>query len=232
MSDLGDLDKRIAEKLAARREQAYQHYNHQAERWHEWQNRHQRYTALADHLVQDIIRPLLVKLANHFDNAVLLGGVQTGRHQCVCTFKHTARYPATAKLELAVSRDGLAENVLLLYELSIVPVFFQFAGHDQMTLPIDRLDEAKVAAWFDEKIMCFLDAYLNLETLEQYQIDNQVIDPVCGMRINKLFATEQTHYHGQTYYFCIPECRAIFNSDPEKYLVRGCFSPSPEPAKP
>ena len=77
MSDFGDLDKRIGEKLAARREQAYQHYNHQAERWHEWQN---------------------------------------------------------------------------------IPVFFQFAGHDQMTLPIDRADEAKVAAWFEEKIMCFLDA--------------------------------------------------------------------------
>jgi hypothetical protein len=46
-------------------------------------------------------------------------------------------------------------------------VFFHFAGHDQLTVPLDGLDEAKVAEWIDEKIICFLDAYLNLETLDQ-----------------------------------------------------------------
>ena len=218
MSDLSDLDKRIAQKLAAQREQAYQHFNHQAERWHAWQERHQRYTALADHLVQDIIRPRLLTLVSHFGNAELLGGDQAGRHQCICVFQHTDRYPAAARLELAVSRDGSAENVTLLYDLRIVPVYFRFPGHDQMMIPVDGLEEAKVADWFDEKIIRFLDAYLSLETLDQYQKDNVAIDPVCGMQINKLYAAEHTQHCGQTYYFCVPECRALFDADPDRYL--------------
>ena len=219
MHDLSELETRIAEKLAAQQEQAVQHYNHQHERMREWEERHQRYTALADHLVADIIRPRLQKLASKFDNAELLCGDQLGRHQCIGAFKHTPRYPATAKLELAITRDGSAENVCLLYNLSILPVFFAFKGQDQVTMPLDRLNENKVAEWFDKKIMDFLDDYLQLATVDQYQTQNEVTDPVCGMRINKMFAGAQADYQGRTYYFCIPECRAKFVADPDRYLA-------------
>src|SRR6516165_2293180 len=141
MNDLSELEKRIAEKLNAQQAQAVQQYNHQHERMREWEERHQRYTALADHIVADIIRPRLQKLAGKFDNAELLCGDATGRHQCICAFKYTPRYPATAKLELAITRDGPAENVCLLYSLSILPVFFAFKGQDQITMLLDRLDE-------------------------------------------------------------------------------------------
>jgi YHS domain-containing protein len=218
MHDLSELERRIAEKLAAQQEQAVQHYNHQHERMLEWEERHQRYTALADHIVADIIRPRLQKLAGKFDNAELLCGDQLGRHQCICAFKHTVRYPATAKLELEVSRDGSAENVWLIYNLSILPVFFDFKGQDQITMPLDRINESKVAEWFDEKIMNFLEAYLQLATVDQYQTQNEVTDPVCGMRINKIFAAAEADYWGRTYFFCVPECKAKFVADPDRYL--------------
>jgi YHS domain-containing protein len=218
MNDLTELARRIAEKLAAQQELAVLHYNHQHERMREWEERHQRYTALADHIVADIIRPRLQELACKFDNAELLCGDRLGRHQCICAFKHTPRYPATAKLELAITRDGSAENVCLLYNLSILPVFFAFKGQDQMTMPLDRLNESKIAEWFDEKIMDFLDAYLQLGTVDQYQTQNEVTDPVCGMRINKIFAAAAADYQGRTYFFCVPECKAKFVVDPDPYL--------------
>jgi YHS domain-containing protein len=218
MNDLSRLERRIAEKLAVQQEQALQHYNHQHERMREWEVRHERYSAAADHLVNDIIRPRLQTLASNFDNAEILCGDETGRHQCICAFKHTARFPATAKLELAVSRDGSAENVLLLYNLSILPVFFAFKGQDQITMPLNRLNESKVAEWFDEKIMDFLDAYLQLATVDQYQTQNEVTDPVCGMRINKIFAAAEADYQGRTYFFCVPECKAKFVADPDRYV--------------
>jgi YHS domain-containing protein len=218
MNDLSELERRIAEKLAAQQEQASQHYNHQHERMREWEERHQRYTALADHIVADIIRPRMEKLAGKFDNADLLCGDATGRHQCISAFKHTPRYPATAKLELAVSRDGSAENVYLLYNLSILPVFFAFEGQDQISMPLDRVDESKVVEWFDQKIMSFLDAYLQLATVDQYQTENEVTDPVCGMSINKVFAAAQADYQGRSFFFCVPECRAKFVADPDRYV--------------
>src|SRR5262249_22634432 len=171
-----------------------------------------------DHLVKDIILPRLENLARHFDNAELLCGDRTGRHQCVCSFRHTNRFPATAKLELAVTRDGSAENIWLLYDLSILPVFFQFEGQDRLTIPVDGVNEAKVAAWFDEKILRFLDDYLRLQTVDQYQTVNEVTDPVCGMRINKLYAAAEIQWQGQTYYFCLPECKDKFAADPERHL--------------
>jgi len=218
MNDLIELERRIAEKLAAQQMQATEHYNHQHEKMREWEERHECYTALADRIVADIIRPRLQTLAGKFDNAELLCGDQLGRHQCIAAFKHTPRYPATAKLELAITRDGSAENVSLLYNLSILPVFFQFESQDQITIPLVRVNERKVAEWFDEKIMNFLDAYLQLATVDQYQTENEVTDPVCGMRINKVFAAAQTDYQGRTFFFCVPECRAKFVADPDRYL--------------
>jgi YHS domain-containing protein len=218
MNDLSDLESRITEKLAAQEAQARQHYNHQAERMHEWQDRHDRYTALADHLVRDIIRPRLEKMVSRFDNAQLLCDDRSGRHTCVCSFEHTARFPATARLELAVTRDGSAENIWLLYDLSIVPVYFHFDGQDRMVIPVDLVNDEKVAAWFDDKIMRFLDSYLAVGMVDQYQSENEEIDPVCGMRVNKLYAAEPVKYQGRNYYFCVPACREKFNIDPERYL--------------
>jgi YHS domain-containing protein len=219
MNDLSQLDKRITEKLAAQEEKAHERYNHEAERMHEWQKRYERYTALADHLVKDIIRPRLQTLARHFDNAKPLCDDRTGRHTCVCNFEHTARFPATAKLELAVSRDGSAENVCLLYNLSILPVYFHFDGQSRKLIPVDMVDDREVSEWFDDKINRFLDSYLAVEMVDHYQTENAMIDPVCGMRVHKLFAGEPVKYQGRDYYFCVPACREKFVADPEHYLV-------------
>jgi YHS domain-containing protein len=97
------------------------------------------------------------------------------------------------------------------------------------------VDEPRLVAWIEQKIINFLDTYLRLEETEQYQRENTVIDPVCGMRINKAWAAAQMEHQGQIYYFCIEECRAKFAQDPQLYLksvteARGMiqrdFSPS------
>lgn len=218
MSDLNQLERQIEEKLAAHKERCLLEHDHHAEQMHELEERHQRYDRMADHLTEVIIRPRLQALVRHFDNAELLAPEKTGRHQCVCSFKRTPRFPANATLELGISRDGQWDNVWLLYKLSILPMFFQFNGEDQTTSPVGRVEDEEVAAWVDAKIGTFLDAYLRLETLNQYQEENLVTDPVCNMRINRLYAPAQTEYCGQTYYFCLPECHKKFLDDPEFYL--------------
>jgi len=37
--------------------------------------------------------------------------------------------------------------------------------------------------------------------------------------VNKAFAATQMIYGGRTYYFCLPECRARFAENPERYLA-------------
>jgi YHS domain-containing protein len=219
MKDLDDFDRQIEERLAAQKEHAVLTHNHLVERMHEYDERHRRFTALADHVIQDIIRPRMERLVRRFDNAKLLPTDESGRHTCICSFAHTARYPANVKLELGVSRDGDFEHVYLLYNLCITPIYFKFDGQEQMAMPLDAADERRVAEWVDNRILTFVDTYFRLETTEQYQADNYVTDPVCHMRINRLFAPEKTEYAGQTYFFCVPACKAKFVADPDKYLV-------------
>jgi len=95
---------------------------------------------------------------------------------------------------MAVSRDGQCETLLVLYDLEILPVFFQFQGSDQLTIPLEQFDEKKIADWVDQKIIDFVDTYLRLETVDQYQTDNLVEDPVCGMRVKKAFAAAKIEY--------------------------------------
>jgi YHS domain-containing protein len=219
MTDFNELDQQIAQKLAAHKEDCLKRYNRAAERMHAIGERHRRFTVIGDRLIQEVIRPRFERLAAHFDNGMLLSQEQTGRHHCICTFQHTPRFPATTKLEMGVSRDGNAENVEVYSDVSILPLFFQLSGEDRMAMPLDQVDESQVASWIDKKIMHFLEAYLRLETQDQYQAENAVFCPVCNMQVNKLYAPAQLEHQGKQYFFCVPECKEKFEADPEKYLA-------------
>ena len=48
-------------------------------------------------------------------------------------------------------------------------------------------------------------------------MDDKFVDPVCGMEVTPETAAETAEYEGHTYYFCSPGCRAVFETNPEKY---------------
>jgi YHS domain-containing protein len=125
------------------------------------------------------------------------------------------------KLEIGITHDGFWQSVQLIYDLTILPMLFQFHGHDIRVIPLEEVHDEQVTAWVEERLLKFVETYLRLETLEQYQNENFVTDPVCGMRINKLHATAQMEYGGQTYYFCLSECQERFATCPDAYLLPG-----------
>ncbi len=218
MADLTDLERKLKDKLALSEEREQLQQNHLRQQMAEAEARHQRYTALADRLTQEVIRPRVEKLQSLFDNA-RMPEARNSRHTCCCQFEHTTRFPATARLELGVTRDGEIKTVVLQYQVEILPVFFPVEGRDELTMPLDEVDEEKAAAWVEAKVVQFVDSYLRLETSNHHQEGNMVTDPVCGMRVNKAFAPAQMTYRGQTYYFCIPECQVRFAENPERYLA-------------
>ncbi|HVL50236.1 MAG TPA: XdhC family protein [Actinomycetota bacterium] len=46
----------------------------------------------------------------------------------------------------------------------------------------------------------------------------EAIDPVCDMTVTVKGARYHTEYNGQTYYFCCPACRKLFQNNPQDYL--------------
>lgn len=45
------------------------------------------------------------------------------------------------------------------------------------------------------------------------------VDPVCGREIRRAEAAGAIDHHGIVYFFCSPECKAAFESDPDRYAV-------------
>ena len=43
-------------------------------------------------------------------------------------------------------------------------------------------------------------------------------DPVCGMELSYVTATDIVEYKGKTYLFCAPTCRERFEKTPEAFL--------------
>lgn len=46
----------------------------------------------------------------------------------------------------------------------------------------------------------------------------EAIDPVCNMTVTVKGARYTTEHEGQTYYFCCPACRKLFQNNPQEYL--------------
>lgn len=218
MSELDDLDRQLSARIAAAEAKQSEHQDHIRQRMEEIERRQGQVSTIAQHLCSAIIQPRVERLAKLFENAGVLDAVQAGVGRCVCRFEHTERFPATVTLELFVCSDDKMTNALVCYKLEIRPVFIQFEGRDQLAIPVDAVDDARVALWVDQKLITFVDTYLRLLEVEQYQCENVVVDPVCGMRINKNTAASEVEHRGHTFYFCINECREKFLKEPERWI--------------
>ncbi len=48
-----------------------------------------------------------------------------------------------------------------------------------------------------------------------------VTDPVCGLEVNPREAPYTSTYQGHTYYFTDPDCKRMFDENPEAYASEG-----------
>jgi len=217
MSYLTDLARKIEEKLAADGERKIEikevlHRRHELR-----EQRLERFREVAGRVAGSIIRPHMEQLAGYFENATV-SSPESGCGHCVCRFKTSPRFPASTTLVFSVSHDETLENLTVTYDLEILPVFLEFEPHDSLTFAVDGLDEQRLEQWIGEKILAFVDIYLGLEQIEQYQKQNMVSDPVCGMRFDKTSAAAEVTHGESLYYFCSDDCRVKFVGDIHRYL--------------
>jgi YHS domain-containing protein len=218
MSDLDSLEREIQGKLKAVNERDQRERQvlqaHGADLGH----RHDMFSQTAARLITDIIQPRVETLAKHFDNARLGEQRLPQQYCCPCTFTHSNRFPATVNLTIGVAHDDQIRNGVLYCDLDILPIFIKFSPHQETVLPFDQVDEVRVATWVDQRILEFLDTYLQLELSDQYQQQTLVTDPVCGMRIRRSLVAAEQEYRGVTYFFCAERCREKFVADPQNYV--------------
>jgi YHS domain-containing protein len=217
MAEIAELSRRIQDKLAASEERLRLRQDHMQGVMQAAEEAQRGYTATADQLMESIIRPRVAALKAQLE-PIAASDDSGSRHTCCLRFSHTQRFPAAVSLEIGITRDGDARTLIVEYRVQILPVFFPFVDSDNLKFTIEHVDPEQVTSWLDDKLVGFVETYLRLEVEDRYHDENRVIDPVCGMSVNRAEAPARAEYGGKTYYFCVQACRDRFLADPVQYV--------------
>jgi YHS domain-containing protein len=84
-------------------------------------------------------------------------------------------------------------------------------------MPVGSVDDAKLMAWVDDRIVEFTKVYLQIPFIAAYHDKNKVTDPVAKVSFNKLMAKGTIEHKGKTYHFASDDAMAEFKREPDKY---------------
>jgi YHS domain-containing protein len=132
---------------------------------------------------------------------------------------HTELIPPAVTLRFVLSHGGAVDKIVIDYYLSIIPVMFEFRPHDRIEMPLEGLDDAKLLAWVDDRIVEFAKVYASIPFIEAYQDKNRVTDPVAKVSFNKLMAKGTIEHKGRTYHFASEDSMKEFQREPERYVT-------------
>lgn len=217
MDALDKLDQAIREKLSAaelkRKNYAAIVENEMLAR----KDREDRFVETADRLINEVIRPRVAKVMGYFSNSQPLATPDAVSKHCRYQLEHSALFPATAKLDVSLGADRAFDNLIVGYDLEILPLFIKFNGHDQLVLKLDDVRAEEVAAWVDSRLIDLVEVYLRIADADEYA-DTALTDPVCGMPVRRSLGIEAI-VSGHSYWFCAESCREKFIQHPEAYVA-------------
>jgi hypothetical protein len=163
MSDLGEFEERVKARLTVAQQRRKAFEEHTQQRAQELVKRSQQFQEAADHLLQSVFRPRIEKVTGFLSNGRVLSGPAVSRYECACRFEPVGRFPSTTRLSLGVSHDGRFEQLILLYDLEILPVPFGFEASDQCQFSAHAIEEARAIRWADEQLLRFVDIFLRVK---------------------------------------------------------------------
>ncbi len=215
MSDIDAFRNRLESRIATARKESHWSADESNDYMVSLAPKRARFEKLVAHWIESIIRPRVTLLANHF------GAQPTDKappERCSCWFHYNERFPATTKVEFAVGHDVRFENVVVTCEMSMMPVFIKFNEKDRLTLSLNDINDEKVEAWTEKRLIEFLDIYLQIDRGEQDFDEDVATDPVCGMRISRSQAVAKADHNGHGYFFCSQECEQAFREHPQRFV--------------
>jgi YHS domain-containing protein len=214
MATANDLESRLsAERNAVnvriddlRAEAARTHEDRQA--------RNKKFATVAVELASKVGRPRLESLLKQFPDVKEKGmEVAPGRGAKLNFNSDLAR----VTMELAIHPVENSDELVVSYDLSILPVFIEFERHAELRQPLDAVDSEAVGRWIDDRLVAFAKTYYSMQFTEQYQQRHQAVDPVAGMRFPISFAVGTVQHKGATYHFLSEQTKAEFERNPNAY---------------
>jgi len=182
------------------------------------EKREATFNQIAEKLRDEVVYPTLTTLGELFDNAHV-EDVTQGRG-VRCQLRRSIRFPAVAHVEFEIEHDEPIVLLRIRYNAQILPAYIRIERDDSMEQSLDGVDANTIRRWCEQKLLGFLDAYLQIETHRQYQRENVAVDPVCGMTVAMPEGLSY-EYDGKRYYFCAQRCLDRFIESPDDYVHVG-----------
>lgn len=207
MADLNNLLNRIDAEFSASEEKIKNFQAQEVREYHGRQERLELFQKVCDQL-RDTWRPRLEALAKKLgDKAEATPTVTpTGRE---VAFKFNSKL-AEIVLRITATTDFEVRNLVLDYNLHILPILMKFESHASIEFPLESVDPVAVGNWIDDRIVDFVKTYLSLHQNEFYLKDHMVMDPVSCNRFPKYAAAATIDWQGQKFYFVSNETRDVF----------------------
>lgn len=217
MSDLINFAQRVNEELSRANRQPHWEAGVAEQYMTQIGSRRERFAALAVELIQSVIQPRLEVLAARFPNASPVTDKAEGH--CCYWFGFCERFPSSTKVTFSIEHDVRFEKVAVCYHVSMVPLFIRHNEHDKLTLPLEEIDNQSVANWVEERLIEFIDVYLQIDRGSGDFADEVTLDPVCGMRIGRSSAAASDSHRGHPYFFCSKDCHQKFTENPIAFVT-------------
>ncbi|MBX3441943.1 MAG: hypothetical protein KF774_06030 [Planctomyces sp.] len=169
-----------------------------------YQGREQRleqFHAVCESL-QGVWRPRIDALAKKFGEKAKVSPKITPAERAA-DFEFTSPL-AQIHLRFSATTDYDVRNLVLNYQLDVLPILMKFNPHAQVEFPLDAVDPDAVAKWLDDRIVDFVKTYLALHRNEYYLKGKTVTDPISNTQFPKYAAAATLDWQGRTYYFISP----------------------------
>lgn len=210
MADINDLKKRIDAAFNASQEKLKAFQTEKLQQHVDRGRRLESFSAMFDELA-GIWRPRLEALQAKFgDHVQVTPKLEPARRSVSFRFDTDI---ARVDLRFAACTDPDVRNLIVSYDLEILPILMKFDSHSEVQFPLDSVDRKALADWIDDRIVGFVQTYLSLHENGHYLKEHMVEDPVAKIQFPKFAAGATLEREGKTVYFIDEQTR-------DEYLAR------------
>ena len=207
MADIDVFLKRLDEQVAQARSRVEQKQSEIQQTYEARSQRYQKFLRVLEEL-QGVARTRLEKLAERCKFDATPTESPDGKSVLLMFQTPVARI----RLRLSATHDDDVRNLVLGYDLEVLPIFIKYNPHAELAIPLDKVDRATVEAWLDDRLIEFAQTYVTIHFTDQYNKDHMVTDPVANVRFPKVFAQSTLEKSGKTYYFISDQTRSEFEA--------------------
>jgi YHS domain-containing protein len=207
MSDINDLLTRIDGAITAVKTKAKKQQQELLKEHQDRQKLLKEYEKVQTKIVE-IAKPRLEALAKRAAERVKVTP-STSESRRSARFEFRAP-EGSITLTFSVAPDKDIKNAVIEYDLRIIPVLRKFNSHAEFSTPITAFNADATAKWLDDRIIEFVELFVEMHEGELYEKAEYVEDPIAKVKFPKFAAEATLEHNGQTYFFVDDKTKAEF----------------------